>query len=384
MTGALDGVRVLEFANYVSGPYAGMMLADLGAEVIKVELPGEGDPFRSWGTATFSPTFESLNRNKKSVEIDLKALAGRELAARLADTADVVIENFRPGVMARMGLEWDTLSARNPRLIYCSITGFGGDGPYRDRPGYDTIGQAMSGLLSLLTELDAPQPMGYSLADHLGGAAAFQGILAALFARERTGRGQRVETSLLEACLSFIGENASRYFHDGKVPARKDRTRIAQVYAFVARDGRPFVIHLSSPQKFWEGLLAAIGRPDWATDERFAKRGARLANYDALHQALAAVFATDDRDAWLARLREADVPSGPIYDFAEVFEDAQVKHLGMRVDIADSGKGTISVVRSGVALSDTPAVIRTASPVLGADNEAILGPLRAEAEHGAG
>ena len=376
MSGALDGVRVIEFANYVSGPYAGMMLGDLGAEVIKVEMPGQGDPFRAWGTATFSPTFESLNRNKKSVEIDLKSAAGCELAARLTDTADVLIENFRPGVMQRMGLDWPALSARNKRLVYCTITGFGDDGPYRDRPGYDTIGQAMSGLLSLLTELDAPKPMGYSLGDHLGGAAAYQGILAALFARERSGRGQHVSTSLLESCLAFVGENASRFFHDKKVPGRKDRTRIAQVYACVAGDGKPMVVHLSSPQKFFEALATAAGHPEWIGDERFATRARRLADYDAFHEALAAVFVTDTREAWLERLRAADVPCSPIYDFAEVFEDAQVRHLAMRHDIADPAKGTISVVRGGVRFSDTPAEIRTASPALGADNEAILGPLR--------
>jgi formyl-CoA transferase len=373
MAGALDGITVLEFASYVSGPYAGMLLADLGAEVIKMEPPGQGDPFRVWGTDAFSPTFESLNRNKKSVVVDLKSETGRAQAIRLAETADVLIDNFRYGVLDRMGLGYDALAARNPRLIHCSITGFGASGPYRDWPGYDTVGQAMSGLLSLLTELHDPKPMGYSLADHLGGTTAFQGIMAALFARERTGKGQRVQTSLLEAAIAFIGENASRFFHDGNAPDRARRTHIAQVYAVVDRERRPFVIHLSSPPKFWEGLLTVVDRPGWRDDERFRTRAARLRNYDVLQTELARIFATGDRETWLAKLRAADVPSGPLYTLAEVFDDPQVRHLGMKATAAHATQGTIAMVRSGMSLSATPPTIRTAAPALGEHSAEILG-----------
>lgn len=379
MAGALDGIRVLEFASYVSGPYAGMLLADMGAEVVKIEPPDRGDPFRGWGTAALSPTFESLNRNKKSVTLDLKSEDGRAHALRLAGTADVLLENYRHGALDRLGLGWDVLKEANPRLIYCSITGFGPSGPYRDWPGYDTIGQGMGGLLSLLTEMEDPKPVGYSFSDHLAGATAFQGIMGALFARERTGRGQRVETSLLESTVAFTGENASRFFYDGKVPDRARRTHIAQVYAFTDRDGRPFVIHLSSPPKFWEGLVRVVGRPEWLEDERFAKRPARIANYDALRTELAAVFATDTREAWLARLREADVPAGPMNTLAEVFDDPQVRHLGMKQDVPHATEGTIPLVRPGVRLSDTPLVMRSAAPPLGADNDAILGTLEEKA-----
>ena len=180
MPGALDDVRVLEFASYVAGPYAGMMLADLGAEVIKVEQPGTGDPFRDWGDGGYSPTFEALNRNKKSVTIDLKSGPGRRQALGLITGADILIENFRPGVMDRMRFGYDALFADNPRLVYCSITGFGSSGPYADRPGYDTVGQGMGGLLSLMTELEDPRPVGYSFSDHFAGIAACQGILGAL------------------------------------------------------------------------------------------------------------------------------------------------------------------------------------------------------------
>ncbi|MPY70887.1 MAG: CoA transferase [Alphaproteobacteria bacterium] len=373
MAGALDGIRVLEFASYVSGPYVGMMLADMGAEVIKIEPPERGDPFRGWGTDTLSPTFESLNRNKKSVTLDLKSEGGIRHALRLADSADVLVENYRHGALDRLGLGWEALSARNPRLIYCSITGFGPSGPYRDRPGYDTIGVAMGGLLSLLTDLDDPKPMGYSFADHLAGTSAFQGVMGGLFARERTGRGQRVETSLLEATVSFISENASRYFFDGKVPDRARRTHIAQVFAFVDKDRRPFVIHLSSPPKFWEGLTEVVGHPEWRGDERFAKRPSRIANYDALHDALQAVFATDARETWLDRLRAADVPCGPLNDLKEVFDDPQVQHLQMKQDVPHATAGSLPLVRAGVRLSDTPLSLRHGAPPLGADNETVLG-----------
>lgn len=372
MTGALDGVRVLEFANYVAGPYAGMMLADLGAEVIKIESPG-GDPFRDWGDGKFSPTFEALNRNKKSVVLDLKTEDGKQQAACLIATSDVLIENFRFGVLDSMGLGYDAISADQGRLIYCSITGFGASGPYRDRPGYDTVGQGMGGLLSLMTERNDPKPMGYSFSDHFAGMAACQGILAALLARERTGRGQKVDTSLLQATVSLTGENAARYFYDGRVPDREERTHLAQVYAFVGADKLPFVIHLSSPTKFWEGLLAAIDHPEWVDDTRFATRRDRMKNYDALRSALSDVFVTDSRENWLQRLRDHDVPAGPLNTLAEVFDDPQVRHLGLKVDVEHPDEGPISLVAGGYQMSETQLTIRHAAPKLGQDTDEVLG-----------
>jgi crotonobetainyl-CoA:carnitine CoA-transferase CaiB-like acyl-CoA transferase len=372
MNGALDGIRVIELANYVSGPYAGMMLADFGAEVIKIEAPGTGDPFRGWGTVDYSPTFGSVNRSKKSVALDLKSEQGRAAAAKLIATADVVIENFRPGTLERLGLGYDALREGNPRLIWCSITGFGNFGPLAARPGYDTVGQAMGGLLSVLTDMDAPKPMGISFSDHLAGMVAANGILAALQARHRTGRGQRVDTSLIEATISFIGENAARFFENGKVPNRATRTHTAQVYAFVAGDGKPFVVHLSSPEKFWQGLTRVAGRPDWLDDPQFKARKGRQQNYDVLHGLLSEVFASRDRDYWLARLAEEDVPAGPLNDFAEVFAEPQVEMLGMRVRVPHPKLGEVDLVRNGVRLSDTPVRIERPSPELGEHNREIL------------
>jgi formyl-CoA transferase len=371
--GALDGIRVIELANYVSGPYAGMMLADFGAEVIKVEVPGTGDPFRGWGAVDYSPTFGSVNRNKKSVALDLKSPEGQAAAKALIAGADVVVENFRPGTLERLGLGFEHCRTGNPRLIWCSITGFGNFGPLADRPGYDTVGQAMGGLLSVLTDMDAPKPMGISFADHLAGMVAANGILAALQARHRTGKGQRVDTSLLEATVSFIGENAARYFENGEVPGRATRTHTAQVYAFVAGDGKPFVVHLSSPEKFWKGLARVAGHPEWLEDPQFNPRKSRQKNYDVLHGALCKVFATKDREHWLRRLTEEDVPSGPLYDFKEVFADPQVQALEMQVKVPHRSRGEVDLVRNGVRLSDTPVRIERAAPDLGEHNAELIG-----------
>ena len=375
MAGALAGIRVVEFANYVSGPYAGMLLGDLGAEVIKIESPDGGDPFRGWGRVEYSPTFGSVNRNKKSVVLDLKSEHGVSSARALIRTADVLIENFRIGTLERLGLGYDEAARDNLRLVWCSITGFGSSGPYAARPGYDTVGQAASGLLSLLTDLDRPRPMGISLSDHLAGMVACNGILGALVARGRTGAGQRVDTSLLEATVSFCGENAARFFENGKVPSRATRTHQAQVYAFVAGDGKPFVVHLSSPTKFWQALARVAGKPEWLDDPRFVSKETRGKNYDALNDALAAVFKTDTRAAWLARLQDADVPAASLNTLDEVFDDPQVAHLGLRQDVPHQRVGTVGLVRNGLRMSATPPAIRSAAPELGEHTDEILAQL---------
>ena len=376
MSGALEGVRVIEFANYVSGPYAGMLLGDMGADIIKVEEPSKGDPFRGWGRVDYSPTFGSVNRNKKSVTLDLKSEQGKADARALVLSADVVIENFRVGTMERLGLGYEQFREAHPWLIWCSITGYGSDGPYAMRPGYDTVGQAASGLLSLLTDISDPKPMGISLSDHLAGMNAANGILGAIIARGRTGRGQRVETSLLEATLSFCGENAARFFENGKVPGRATRTHQAQVYAFTASDGKAFVVHLSSPTKFWVALTQVVGHPEWVEDARFKTKEARGKNYDVLNKALGEVFGAHTRDHWLDLLLQKDVPAAPLNTFDDVFADPQVQHLQMRVDVPHPTLGTVGYVRNGVRLSETPNSVRFCSPELGEHNDEILSPLR--------
>ena len=372
MPGALDGTRVLELGGYITAPYAGMLLGDMGAEVIKIESPEGGDAFRNWGKPGYNPTFEALNRNKKSVAIDLKTPEGTADFLRLTKSADVILENLRNGVMDRLGFGYQAISAVHPGIVYCSITGFGSSGPYESWPGYDTVGVGMGGMLSLITDLKNPQPSGYAFSDHFAGMFAAQGILAALLARTKSRRGQHVQTSLLEVTVAAIGENAARYFYDGEVPDRASRNHLAQVYACLDRDGRPFLIHLSSPLKFWDGLLATVNRPEWRDDPRFRGRVDRMKNYDALHAELNAICKTESRDHWLNLLRKNDVPSGPLYTLEEVFADPQVKHLGLKQRVDHPSQGSIELVAPGIHMSDTPVTIRAAAPLLGQHNKSTL------------
>ncbi|HWP56454.1 MAG TPA: CoA transferase [Candidatus Acidoferrales bacterium] len=372
MNGALTGIRVVEMASYVTGPFAGVLLADLGADVIKVEEPGKGDPFRGWGDKLYAANFRSLNRNKRSIALDIRNSEGKEILLKLLATADVFIENFRPGTLDKRGLGYEQIRKLNPRIVYCSISGFGPRGPYKDLPGYDTVGQAMSGLLSLLTDPGEPKGMGISFSDHLTGLYACYGILGALVNRAVTGQGQRVETSLLRASVAFIAENATRYFEDGEVPRRAHRTHHAGVFAFEDRAGKAFVLHLSSPDKFWRGLFEVVGKAEWASDPRFADRKARIENYETLSRAMKEIFRQGDRDDWIRRLREKDVPCAPLNTLDEVFEDPQVREYGFPLEVTHPEMGKVRLVGSAIDMSRTPPKIEKAPPMLGEHTEGIL------------
>lgn len=372
MAAPLADLRVVELAHYVTGPYAATLLAEMGARVVKLEDPVDGDPFRRWGQGSYSPTFRSVNRGKQSLAIDLRTPDGQLIASELASAADVFVENLRPGAAGRLGLGYEALRAANPSLVYCSISGFGSSGPYRARPGYDTVGQAVSGLLSLLTDLDDPRPMGISLSDHITGMSAAIGILGSLVGRTATGGGRRLETSLLQATTAFVAENAARYFEDEVVPTRQTRAEIAQAYAFVAGDGGPFVVHLSSPMKFWIGLTAAVGREDLRDDPRFADRASRVRNYPELHRLLQQVLATAPRGHWLERLEAHDVPAGPINRLDEVFADPGVEALGLVHEVGHPTAGRMRLVGMGVALDGHDDRDLAPPPLLGEHTEAIL------------
>lgn len=373
MAGALQGIKILEIANYISGPFASMLLADLGAEVTKIEIPGQGDPFRGWGDNAYSPTFCNFNRNKRSLSLNMQTPEGKEICMRLARDADVLIENMRPGVLDRLGLGYQAVRSVNPGVVYCSISGYGSDGPDRDRPGYDTIGQARGGLLSLLTDLD--KGVGSPLSDLLTGMYACYAVQGALISRARDGTGQKVETSLLQATVAFVGENAARYLATGVVPNRDSRLREAQVYVFSAADGLPFVIHLSSPQKFWHSVVKVIARPELKDDPRFVDRQARLGNYAELQEILKEAFKASSREHWLKLLEQYDVPAAPIMNLKEVLDDPQVAHLGMLVEMNHPKMGAVRLVGSGIRMSETPPQMSLPPPAVGENTREILAAL---------
>ncbi len=369
----LDNITVVECATFVTGPYATALLADLGARVIKIESAPDGDPYRYFAPdPAFSFNFAHLNRNKESLVLDLKAPAGKAICLELLENADVFVENFRPGTADRLGIGYETLRALNAKLVYCSISAFGQSGPYAEKPGFDTLGQAMSGLLSLLSDPNDPKVMGMAVSDYVTGLSAGYGILAALLARNNSGVGCRVETSLLQATLSFIGETAAGFLRTGTVPNRMARVKNAHAFALVCQDGKPLAIHCSVPEKFWLALLKAAERMDIAADERFKTRDARRQNYQALEQTLAPTFKTKTRGEWLKILEAHDVPAVPLYDVAEVLDDPQVKHLGLIEEVEHPKAGKLRFVGGPVHFDNLAKEDAKPPPLVGEQSTKIL------------
>lgn len=371
MQDVLNGVLVIELGTMVTAPLAGMMLADMGARVIKVEHPETGDPFRGHGGGLYSPPFVAYNRGKESIQLDLRSASGAANLGRLLERADVVIENFRPGVMEKLGLDNARLRARNPRLIRASITGFGADGPYRKRPAYDSVPLALSGLSSLLLDPDDPQMSGPTIADNITGMYAVQGILAALFRRTTSGAGGHVEVNMLEAAISFIPDAFAQFTRAGIVSKPDTRVRISQAYTLASSDGGLVTVHLSSVSKFWEGLLQAIGRTELAQDERFATPAARTRHYPQLRAILAQTFATRPRDEWIEILTAREVPAAPVYTVDEVQSDPQVVHRGTFARCTHPAMGEIVGIKSPITLDGGRLDQLTAPPELGANGSAI-------------
>jgi crotonobetainyl-CoA:carnitine CoA-transferase CaiB-like acyl-CoA transferase len=369
----LDNITVIECATFVTGPYATALLADLGARVIKIESPPDGDPYRYFAPdPAFSFNFAHLNRNKESVVLDLKAPKGKEICIELLKQADVFVENFRPGTAQRLGIGFDAMRKINPKLVYCSISAFGQSGPYAEKPGFDTLGQAMSGLLSLLSDPNDPKVMGMAVSDYVTGLSAGYGILGALLSRVNSGVGCRVETSLLQATLSFIGETAAGYLRTGNVPNRMARVKNAHAFALVCKDGRPLAIHCSVPEKFWLALLKAADRMDIAGDVRFKSRDGRRQNYEALEQELTPTFRTKNRDEWLKILEINDVPAVPLYNIAEVLDDPQVKHLGLTEELEHPKAGKLKFVGGPVHFDNMSKEASAPPPLVGEQSGKIL------------
>jgi crotonobetainyl-CoA:carnitine CoA-transferase CaiB-like acyl-CoA transferase len=372
----LKDITIVECATYVTGPYATALLADLGARVIKIESPPAGDPYRYFAPGEYySPNFAHLHRNKQSVLLDLKTPEGKKICLDLARKADVFVENFRPGTAERLGLGYETLQALNSRLVYCSISAFGKSGPYAGKPGFDTLGQAMSGLLGLLADPEEPKIMGVALSDYITGFSAAYGILAGLMARQNSGHGMKVETSLLQATLSFIGETAAGYFATGAVPTRIARVKNGHAFAFVTRDNLPLAIHCSVPEKFWLALLKTANRMEIAEDARFKTRDDRRRNFEQLEKELAPTFATKDREQWLRLLDGNDVPASPLYTMKEVLEDPQVLHLGITEEVEHPKTGKAKFIGGPVHFEGLPAEKSGPPPLPGEHTDTILAEL---------
>jgi formyl-CoA transferase len=371
----LKGVRVVELSTVITAPLTGLMLADLGAEVVKVEHPQGGDPFRNFRGGRYSPNFVAYNRGKRSIQLDLRTEAGRSILLKLVARADILLENYRPGVLDKLGLGEDALRAANARLIHCSITGFGASGPYSARPAYDNVAVALSGILSLQLDPDRPQSSGPTIADNATGMFACYGILGALYERERSGRGHRVDVNMLEAGIAFVPDPFANYTRAGIVSDRLTRVAASQSFAFRCGDGKLLAVHLSSQAKFFEAMAAALERPDLVRDERFATRDLRIANYGELTRVLAEIVATKSRAHWMSVLEANDVPFAPVQSLPDVLEDPQVRHLGTFYKQQHASEGEITAIHRPVLIDGAREERALPAPTLGEHTDEVLAEL---------
>jgi crotonobetainyl-CoA:carnitine CoA-transferase CaiB-like acyl-CoA transferase len=380
MSRPLEGVRIIDLSRIVAGPLATQIFGDYGAEVIKIEQPGVGDDSRGWvppkapdGSAAY---FFSINRNKKSVTVNLKHPRGAAIVKALVTRADVVIENFKPGTMEDLGLDYDVLCPLNPRLIYCQISGFGNSGPARERAGYDSILQGITGLMSITGEREGPPvKAGVALIDEITALYAHGAILAALLHRERTGEGQKVECSLLESGVAAMMNAATAYLVAGAVQGRwgSAHESLVPYQAFKARDG--YLIIGAGNERLWKAFCEVIGAPEWADDQRFDTNFKRVERRQELVRLIEARLAARSRDEWIAAFAAAGLPTGPINTVDQVFQDPQVLHRGMVQEVEHPTAGRVKLVGIPVKFSATPGEIRQPPPLLGQHTEEVLGGL---------
>lgn len=376
MSKVLDGITVIEQGTFITGPAAGMLLADLGANVIKVEMPGTGDPFRAFKGGLYSPHYQTYNRNKRSIALNTKEPEDLATFDALIRDADVYIQNFRPGTADRLGAGEGRLREMNPGLVYCAISGFGQDGPYAARPSYDTVAQAASGFLKLLINPENPRVVGPAMADAMSGFYAAYGILGALVERGRTGKGRRVDVSMLEAMCHFNLDAFTHYLSENEVMGPYSRPQVSQSYVLECADGKWVALHMSSPEKFWQGLANAMEYPELLQDERFATREGRIDHQEQMIDVLKKVFKRRDRTDWCQRLEAEDVPHAPMYDTDEVLEDPQVKHLQLEVSTEHSTVGTFRTVRSPVSFDGVRPLAVSAPPTLNEHRDEIMQELK--------
>ena len=383
----LSGIRVLDMSRILAGPWVGQLLADLGAEVIKLERPGTGDDTRAWGPPFLkdregndtkeSAYFLSANRGKKSVTLDISKPEGQHIARELADISDVLLENYKVGDLKRYGLDYETLGARNPKLIYCSITGFGQTGPYRDRAGYDFMIQGMGGLMSVTGERDdapggGPQKVGVAIADLMTGMYSSVAILAALHERERNGLGQYVDMALLDTQVAWLANQNTNYLIGGEPPQRMGNAHpnIVPYQTFPTKDG-DLILAIGNDNQFRKFCVTA-GIPEAAADPRFADNIARLENRQACIDAIAPAIRKKTTAEWIAALEPVGVPCGPINRLDQVYDDAQVRHRGMKIEVPHPLAGPVPLVANPIKYSRTPLDQGLPPPLLGEHTEDVL------------
>jgi crotonobetainyl-CoA:carnitine CoA-transferase CaiB-like acyl-CoA transferase len=375
-TGPLAGLTILDLTRVLSGPYCTMLLADMGGRVIKVEQPGRGDDTRAWGppfVGAESAYFLGTNCNKESVTLDFRTPEGQDILERLVARADVLVENFRPGALARAGFGYETVAARHPRLVYCSISGFGQTGPRRDQPGYDAVIQAEGGLMSVTGEADGrPYRVGVAIADLVAGLLAAQGIALALFARERTGRGQQVDISMFDGVVSLLSYHASTYLTTGALSRRvgNRHATIAPYDTFPVADGE-FFLAVGNDEQFGRFCRVA-GLQALLDEDRFATNPSRVVNANALRDRLLPVLGTRTRQEWIAALTAAGVPCGAVRDVPEVLSDPQMAAREMIAAVEHAALGQMKVLGVPIKLSETPGAVRTAPPTLGQHTDTVL------------
>ena len=367
----LNGVRVLEQGTFITGPCSAMTLADLGADVIKVEAPEIGDPYRNFRGGLYSAHFQAYNRGKRSICLNLKDAPDAAVFKDLVSEADIYIQNFRPGAATRMGADYEQLKAINPRLVYVSISGFGQDGPYAHRPSYDSVTQALSGFLGVATDPRNPRLLGPAMADAMTGIYAAMGAMAALIERGRTGKGKLLEISMLEAMMHFAVEPFTGFFALGDIPTALDRPRLAQAFILTCKDGRHLGVHLSSMDKFWEALVGALDAQALAADPRFAVRPKRIDNYEELLVELNKITTTKTRPEWLERFSGFDLPYAPLNNIEEAANDIQARHLGMIVPVEGRIEGAEEAVRTPFTFDHQRATSSRAAPLVGQHSDEI-------------
>lgn len=359
----LDGVRVIEVGSFITAPYASMLLGELGADVIKVERPHTGDPFRSFKGGLYSPHFQAHNRHKRSIALDLAEQQDRDALERLLASADVLVLNSRPGALVKMGLDFDSVHARHPRLVHCAITGFGPDGPYAERPAFDNVGQALSGWMSRFRTSNDPRVVGPAVSDSVTAIYTALAIVSALHARQRDGRGRRVDVSMLECTMALGLEPLSQYLATGAPVPVFQRAAMSQAYTVVCQDDKRIGLHLSSPDKFWTNLCNCIGKPDWAL--AFPRRQDRIVAYERIAAELNAVFSTRTRSDWLQSLAKFDVPHAPELTLADLQDDPQVRHLQMFEHTTHPRQGKATALRRPVRIDSERNPNLRAPPELG-------------------